>query len=153
MNSNQQMDNPTAEGSVTQEQLQVIKTSIVTNARNIAMQGIKTVKSTDDSTTGDNLTYDWWENEQSFDNNFWSISFWDYPNNRWQIQVTKIIIQNTGRSLMVSYSVRMDDDGSFPGFQIYEESVDDSYRPFNIEEYVLLNRVLLGIQSALPQKA
>ncbi|HUY52972.1 MAG TPA: hypothetical protein VMV24_00120 [Candidatus Dormibacteraeota bacterium] len=153
MNSNQQMDNPTAEGSVTQEQLQVIKTSIVTNARNIAMQGIKTVKSTDDSTTGDNLTYDWWENEQSFDNNFWSISFWDYPNNRWQIQVTKIIIQNTGRSLMVSYSVRMDDDKSFPGFQIYEESVDDSYRPFNIEEYVLLNRVLLGIQSALPQKA
>ncbi len=152
MGSNQQINNPAAEGLVTEEQLQVIKTSIIANAKNIAMRGIKTVKSTNSSNADNSSTYDWWENEQSFDNNFWSISFWDYPDNRWQIQVTKIIIQNTGRSLMVSYSVRMDDDRSFPGFQVYEESVDDSYRPFKVEEFVLLNRVLLGIQSSLPQK-
>ena len=153
MNQDQSKDNPVSQATITEEQLQGMKTGIVDNAKKIAMVGAKTVKNTDDSAVDNASTYDWWENEQSFDDDFWSVSFWDYPNSRWQIQITKITIQSNGRSLMISYSVRMDDDKSFPGFQVYQESVDDSYRPLKVEEFVLLDRVLLGILNSLSKKS
>ena len=153
MNQDQPKDNPVSQGTITEEQLQDMKTGIFDNAKKIAMMGAKTVKNTEGTAVDNAPTYDWWENEQSFDDDFWSVSFWDYPNNRWQIQITKITIQSNGRSLMISYSVRMNDDKSFPGFQVYQESVDDSYRPLKVEEFVLLDRVLLGVLDSLSKKS
>jgi len=136
-------DSPTPNGSIDAVQLEKIKANIIANAKTVAQMGIKTVKAAEDPSNP--ATTDWWEFEQSFDNNFWSISLWLYPNDKWQLQITKVAIQPNGSSLMISYSVRTDDDKQFPGFQIYQESVDESYRPMKIEEIVLLDRVLQGI--------
>jgi hypothetical protein len=152
MQQDNQPDQPNppaaADSPIDPAQLEKIKTDIVNNSKAIAKLGIKTVKNNQDSVSGDTTTYDWWEFEQSFDNDFWSISFWDYPNNKWQIQITKVSIQSNGSSLMISYGIRMDDDAQFPGFQVYQESVDSSYRPMKPEEFVLLDRVLQGIVAA-----
>jgi hypothetical protein len=136
---------PVTDSPIAPEQLEKIKTDIVNNSKTIAKMGVKTVKSNQDGVSGDSTTYDWWEFEQSFDNDFWSISFWDYPNGKWQIQITKVAIQTNGSSLMISYGIRLEDDKQFPGFQVYQESVDEGYRPMKPEEFVLLDRVLQGI--------
>jgi hypothetical protein len=139
-------DTPAPDGSIDAVQLEKIKANIVADAKAVAQMGIKTVKAAEDASNP--ATTDWWEFEQSFDNDFWSVSLWLYPSDKWQIQITKVSIQPNGSSLMISYSVRTDDDKQFPGFQIYQESVDESYRPMKIEEIVLLDRVLQGIMAA-----
>ena len=141
---------PTTESSISPEQLQSVRNSIISNARSIATMGTKTVKNASDAIGGNHSSYDWWENEQSFDNDFWSVSFWDFPDDKWQIQITKVTTQNTGRSLMVSFSIRNEEDRVFPGFQIYREGQDDSYHPFKVEEFVFLDRVLRDILNSFP---
>ncbi|HUC78880.1 MAG TPA: hypothetical protein VMQ58_01430 [Candidatus Saccharimonadales bacterium] len=154
MDQDKQTNNDSAQPSpIDPAQLEKIKSDIINNAKTIAKLGIKTVKNSQDTVSGDPTNYDWWEYEQSFDNDFWSISFWDYPNGLWQIQITKVTIQSNGSSLMVSFSVRTDQDKQFPGFQVYQESVDDSYRQMKIEEFILLDRVLQGIQASPHEKS
>jgi len=149
MDKTQPNIDPATESSISPEQLQSMRTSIISNARSIATMGTKTVKNTSDTTSGNGSSYDWWENEQSFDNDFWSVSFWDFPDDKWQIQITKVTIQSTGRSLMVSFSIRNEEDRVFPGFQIYQEGQDDSYHPFKVEEFVFLDRVLRDLLNSL----
>ena len=141
--TDQPTDAPISDGSIDAAQMEKIKANIEANAKAVAKMGVKTVKATEDP--ANTATTDWWEFEQSFDNDFWSVSLWVYPSDKWQIQITKVTIQPNGSSLMISYSIRADDDKQFPGFQIYQESVDESYRPIKIEEIVLLDRVLQGI--------
>jgi hypothetical protein len=146
----QNINTPVEHDTITDDQLQQMKTVIIESSKKFALAGTKTVKNSSSEPNNPQYSYDWWENEQSFDGNFWSVSYWAYPENRWQIQVTKLTIAETGHSVMTSYSVRMNDDKSFPGFQIYEESLDNSYRPLKIEEYVLLDRVLRNLVSLAP---
>jgi hypothetical protein len=141
--TNKPADAPAPDGSIDAGQLEKIKANILANAKAVAQMGVKTVKA--DQDPANTATTDWWEFEQSFDNDFWSVSLWVYPSDKWQIQITKVAIQTNGSSLMISYGIRMDDDKQFPGFQIYQESVDESYRPMKLEEIVLLDRVLQGL--------
>lgn len=141
MSEDQQTTNPVANSPITPEQLNEVKNSVIANAKRLAMMGTKTVRSDQNPEKNDNPT-EWWENEVSFDEAFWSVSFWNYPNDKWQIQITKVVVQLDGSSLMISYSIRMEDDAKFPGFQIYREAVDDGYRPMKAEEFVLLDRVM-----------
>jgi hypothetical protein len=148
MNDSEQQKNDPSINPITPDQLKNLKSNIVSNSRRIAMAGTKTIRNSQDPTQTSNSTYDWWENERSFENAFWSVSYWDFQNNRWQIQVTQVVIQDNGGSLMVSYSIRMDDDKDFPGFQVYKEAVDNGYRSMKLEEYVLLDRILRGLIAA-----
>jgi len=150
MSEDQQKPNPVATSSITPEQLSEIKNTVIANAKRIAMMGTKTVRNDQDPSKTDSST-EWWENEVSFDDDFWSVSFWNYPNSNWQIQITKVVVQLDGSSLMMSYSVRMEDDAKFPGFQIYREAVDDGYRPMKTEEFVLLDRVLRELLASPPK--
>lgn len=143
---NQTQPDQASDSSIDAAQLEKIKANILNNAKAVAQMGVKTVKNdVDPANTG---TTDWWEYEQSYDNDFWSVSLWVYPTQRWQVQITKVAIQSNGSSLMISYGIRMDDDKQFPGYQIYQESVDESYRPMKLEEFVLLDRILQGIVSS-----
>lgn len=148
----QQQNNNSTANPITPDQLKDLRTDILSNARRVAMSGTKTIRDSQDSTQP-NSTYDWWENERSFDNDFWSVSYWDFKNNRWQFQITKVAVQADGGSLMVSYSVRMEDDKDFPGFQVYEEAVDNGYRSMKPEEYVLLDRVLRALLTTPTENA
>jgi hypothetical protein len=141
MSDQQQNPNPVADSPITPEKLNEIKADVIANAKRLAMLGTKTLRSDQDPQKSQDST-EWWENEVSFDDDFWSVSFWNYPNDKWQIQITKVVVQLDGSSLMISYSIRMEDDVQFPGFQIYRESVDDGYRPMKAEEFVLLDRVM-----------
>lgn len=149
---NQTTDNSAQISPIDPQQLEKIKSDVISGAKTIAKMGVKTVKNGQDTISGDTTTYDWWEYEQSFDKDFWSISFWDYPDSRWQIQITKVSVQKNGSSLMISFSIRMNDDKQFPGFQVYQEAVDDSYRPMRVEEFILLDRVLQGITASANTK-
>ena len=145
MNTEEQQKNNPAINPIAPEQLKNLKTDIVANARRVAMMGTKTIRNGEEDNKTGNSTYEWWENERSFDDSFWSVSFWNFTNNRWQFQITKVVVQDDGSSLMISYSIRMDDDKDFPRFQVYEEAVDNGYRSMRPEEYVLLDRVLRGL--------
>jgi len=152
MDKEQQTNNPMADSPITPQQLSTIKTDIIANSKSIAMLGTKTVRDNQDTIKNNNSTYEWWENEQSFDNNFWSVSYWNYQNGKWQLQITKVVVQQDGSSLMISYSIRTEDDTEFPGFQIYEEAVDNGYRQMKVEEFVELDRVLRALSAAVPKK-
>jgi hypothetical protein len=147
MDQNNPNQSDTGVDTVSPDQIQSMKLAVIDNAKKFAMKGSKTIKNSSSDPNDQAHSYDWWENEKSFDGDFWSVSFWNYPDNRWQIQATKIALSDNGKSLMTSFSVRMNDDQSFPGFQVYEESIDTSYRPLKVEELVLLDRVIKGLIS------
>ncbi|HUC95370.1 MAG TPA: hypothetical protein VMR76_00235 [Candidatus Saccharimonadia bacterium] len=135
------------DSNISTQRLIDIQSEIIQNAKRFALSGSKTIKHRKNDGLESPIDYDWWANETSFDGCFWSVSYWDYKNNSLQIQITKLLLQENGRSIMTSYSIREDSDKYFPGFQIYEEEIDNIYRPLKTEEYVYLDRAIRSINN------
>lgn len=131
--------------TITKEQLEAMKIAVVENAKKYARAGKKTRKEPSPSLANDLGPYDWWERQDSYEGDTWSISFWDYDNKTWHIQASRIELQQDGRSKMTAYSLRDDHDVSFPGFQVYKEQSDNRYHMAAIEDIVYLDRVLKGL--------
>ena len=127
---------------ITSDQIAQMKAEAVEAAKSYAKKGVQTRKEPSPDLANDQGPYNWWENQATYESNTWSISFWEYDNGSWQLQATRVELQQDGRSRMTAYSMRKDSDTKFPGFQVYREQSDDRYHPAEIEDVVYLNRVL-----------
>lgn len=129
-------------------QLDELKNKSVQLAKSFAMRGTQTRK---EESLG-KPAYNWFENTGNYEGSTWQVSFWDYDDKSWQIQVTKVELKNDGRSIMTAYSIRADNSNSFPGLQVYKEMTDDRYHEGGPEDAVYLERVLQGLLSATENK-
>jgi hypothetical protein len=136
---------PNLSSEIPPEQVAKLQKDAIESAKEFSMRGTKTRKEEENESGSEKPGYDWWENQGSYESNTWSVSLWDFDNDTWQIQATKIELEPDGHSLMTSYSIRDEKDSSFPGFQIYKERSDNSYKPAAIEDIVYLNRVIQGM--------
>jgi hypothetical protein len=139
--------NPAA--AINSEQLELLKQQVIDSCQVFASSGSKTHKDAS-SADGSDETYDYFDNEATFESAQWSVHFWKYANEHWAIQITKIESRNDGHSLMVSYSIKPTGDPIFPGFQVYEEGIDKSYHPMAAENIVYLQRVSAGLKATIP---
>lgn len=137
--------NESTSDAITSDQINELKEEAIQYAKAYAKTGTSTRKEPAPNLANDKGPYYWWEKEATYESNSWSISYWEYDNGLWQLQATKVELQPNGHSRMTAYSMRNDNDQSFPGFQIYREQMDDRYHPAAIEEIVYLNRVLKGL--------
>jgi len=128
--------------NITPEQVEDLKLEAINFATSYAKSGISSRKEPSSSLANDQGPYYWWNKQATFESNTWSISLWEYDNKAWQLQATKVELQPDGKSHMTAYSMRKDNDTSFPGFQIYREQKDDRYHHAEVEDIVYLNRVL-----------
>ncbi len=130
---------------ISPDQVEDLKNEAIEYAKAYAKTGLSTRKEPSPDLANNKGPYYWWEKEATYESNTWAISFWEYDNNIWQLQATKVELQPDGHSRMTAYSMRNENDTSFPGFQIYREQKDDRYHPAAIEDIVYLNRVLKGL--------
>src|ERR1039458_1939076 len=104
---------------LTSEELSELQNETIGNAKHFALKGSKTTRHAKNYGVKNPIDYDWWTNETTYDEFFWSVSYWNFHDTQLQIQITKLLLQENGRSIMTSYSIRDNDDPNFPGFQIY----------------------------------
>jgi hypothetical protein len=133
---------------ITSDQITELKNEAIEYAKQYAKKGTSTRKEPSPDLANDQGPYVWWENQATYESNTWSVSFWEYDNQYWQLQATKVELQPDGRSRMTAYSMRKDSDISFPGFQVYKEQSDDRYHQAAIEDIVYLNRVLRALKDS-----
>ena len=133
---------------ISSEQITNLKEEAIQYAKAYAKKGTSVRKEPSPDLANDQGPYLWWENQDTFESNTWSISFWEYDNQYWQLQATKVVLQPDGHSLMTAYSMRNDTDVNFPGFQVYKEQSDDRYHQAAIEDIVYLNRVLKALKDS-----
>lgn len=145
------LNNNASDADLTPGQVEKLTTDAVTKAKEFAMHGNKTRKEPEQGVTTV-PGYDWWENQGTYESDNWSVSFWDFDNDTWQVQATKIELKSDGHSLMTSYSLREKNDPSFPGFQVYKEQSDERYKKGPVEDIVYLNRVFEGMIENLRKK-
>lgn len=134
---------------ITSDQISQLKLEAIDYAKDYAKSGISSRKEPSPDLANDQGPYTWWEKQDTYEANTWSISYWEYDSGSWQIQATKVELLPDGHSRMTAYSLRKDTDTSFPGFQVYKEQSDDRYHPAAIEEIVYLNRVLKGLKESI----
>jgi len=133
---------------ITSDQIAQLKSETVEYAKEYSKKGTSTRKEPSPDLANDQGPYLWWENQDSYEGNTWSVSYWEYDNKYWQLQATKVEVESDGKSIMTAYSMRKDSDVNFPGFQVYKEKSDDRYHPAEIEDVVYLNRVLKALRDS-----
>lgn len=138
----------TSVSDITSDQIAILKSEAIDYAKAYAKTGVSNRKEPASDLANDQGPYYWWEKQATFESNTWSISLWEYDNNHWQLQATKVELETDGRSRMTAYSMRKDTDINFPGFQVYKEQSDDRYHPAAIEDIVYLNRVLKSLKQS-----
>jgi hypothetical protein len=133
---------------ITSEQISQLKNEAIEFAKSYAKTGTSTRKEPSPNLANDQGPYYWWEKQATYESNTWSISYWEYDNQNWQLQATKVELKPDGHSLMTAYSMRKDTDTSFPGFQVYKEQSEGRYHQASIEEIMYLHRVLENLKSS-----
>lgn len=144
LNDDSKVDS-TGPSDITSDEIATLKEETIQYAKAYAKTGQSTRKEPSPNLANDHGPYYWWEKQATYESNTWSVSLWEYDNQSWQLQATKVELNSDGHSRMTAYSMRKDTDQSFPGFQIYKEQKDDRYHPAAIEDIVYLNRVLKGL--------
>ena len=136
--------------TVTEEQLQQLRTKVIEGSKAYAMSGTKTRRTPSENDIGDKSAYDYWDKEETFEADQWSVYYWKFDDGKWEVQLTRIELKADGHSLMSTYSIRPDEDLTFPGIQVYREERDMGYRKGEVEDIVYLDRVIAGLKNLNP---
>lgn len=146
-NNNQTNNTDKSSAVLTPHKLKELSNKIIANTKAYTAGGQKTRRTPEADALGDKSPYDYYERQDTFENNQWSVYYWKYDDGKWEIQLTKIELKFDGHSEMATYSVRPDDDENFPGIQVYLEEKDRGFRPADAEDIVYLDRISEGLRT------
>lgn len=138
---------PSGNSGLPDEQITVLKNKTIHEFQEFAKTGIKTRRVPKPGETGEKSSYDWYDKLTTYEGDNWSISYSNFDSGLWELQMTKVTTLPSGHSQTTSYTISPDNYGRFPGFQVYKEGIDQTYRPAKLEELVYLSRVIDGIKN------
>ncbi|HUD07139.1 MAG TPA: hypothetical protein VMR34_04580 [Candidatus Saccharimonadales bacterium] len=146
--TNPSLNQPTAGASgLPDEQITVLKNKTIHDFQELAKTGVKTRRVPKPGDPGEKSSYDWYDKLATYEGDNWSISYSNFDSGLWELQMTRVTGLPNGHSQTTSFSINPDNYGHFPGFQVYKEGIDQSYRPAKLEELVYLSRVSEGIRN------